>query len=269
LRLRKDVAIEAGKASIRATAKAAKDLRFSGGLEVRDLAASRGDQRIAMDAPITASLAGTIHPAEGLEVENLSVESSFMRLDGSGNMTGAQAKAVIDLDALTREAGKFIDLGNKEVHGTAEFSLTASQAKKESEVDFKASADLKEIILSGIAAQTISESSLSMEATGTGVLSEGRIRAIRDLNTKLTTDWLQSSLSVTRVDFRGERPTLIGLRARVQGELNDASSDLLAVLGLPVSAGSFFAEMEAALDKEALKFEKLFARADGLEFHRG
>lgn len=101
--------------------------RFSTNGVVEGLAGVRDKKQIALAEPFSLTLTGS-QGKGGLSLENFTVQSSFLKGTGRGDLNDLQLSLDADLDAALKEISQFISLQNYQASGQLTLSLEAKRA---------------------------------------------------------------------------------------------------------------------------------------------
>jgi hypothetical protein len=170
LAVRPDVRVTAGQLQFAAAtyadgAERVLELRSAS----RDLAAQQGDRRLAWKEPFTAWLRGRTAPGEGrLRIEEARIASPAVELTASGDPESATAEWTIDLDRLVREASEVLDATGSELAGTCRGRLELSRPRGSAAYTVSSTASLAGLIVKLPGGTRVSESKVSVTATGSG-----------------------------------------------------------------------------------------------------
>lgn len=117
LRVREGIEITAGRLDVNLKSEAAGDLRnWSAEATVDHLKARNNDEVVQWNEPLKLTLQA--HRAEGLvTVDQVSCQSDFFSLTGSGTMTAAKFTATGDLTRLEENLQRFVDFGLERLAG--------------------------------------------------------------------------------------------------------------------------------------------------------
>jgi hypothetical protein len=196
-------------------------LGFSGRLETRGVAAVREGRRVALDTPLRLAVSGAVGE-NGPAVQELSVTSSFARVEGAGTLTEAWISADADVAAALREAGKFVDLGKFAASGTVTASARMeSAAGGEKRVEARVSA--RDLAVSGATPRPLRLDSVEAAAAADVGLSGGRrLRYLGGVTGSLKCAALSARASAARVvPEGGGLPAVKGGKLAAEGSLGD------------------------------------------------
>lgn len=101
--------------------------RFLGKLSIDGLTAEQGAERYALSDPVRAEFRWSQRGGQG-QMEQLSVQSAFLTLQGQGDLRQGQLQGRADLGRLTREVRQFVELGNQQGTGQIEAQLNWQEA---------------------------------------------------------------------------------------------------------------------------------------------
>ncbi|MEM1303680.1 MAG: hypothetical protein AAGG46_02230, partial [Planctomycetota bacterium] len=115
LRLKEDAAIQAGRANVSLASQPVDPTRptlgrrLTGTADTSDLTAVVGGRVIEWNRPLVVRATAT-EEAGAWRVDELVCQSDFVDATASGGPAGATADLEVDLDKLTRQLGRFVDL---------------------------------------------------------------------------------------------------------------------------------------------------------------
>ncbi|HEX5104388.1 MAG TPA: hypothetical protein VFV87_11285, partial [Pirellulaceae bacterium] len=167
LRLREGTAITSGvvKASLASKSEQGQR-RWQGSVKTADLRATNAGRPIAFDQPMEVSF-NIRQTNNGPVIDELTGQSSFASLRGSGTLTDGTITADADLDKLATEIGRLVDLGETRLAGTLAANLKWNDDGRDA---WKANADARiqrlEIQAAGLAPWREDELQLTAETTG-------------------------------------------------------------------------------------------------------
>ena len=95
---------------------------WQGNLETSQLQAERGGQPLGIQEPVQLSFRATQTP-QGLQVEDLAAQSTFLSLRGAGQAASGQVAWRADLSRLHSELGQLVDWRNVNLAGQVEGQL--------------------------------------------------------------------------------------------------------------------------------------------------
>ena len=123
LKLREDTKITTGKMALAANVKSLRSqTTFDGDARIDRLKGLSAGQKISWTKPVTVNARGQVRP-EGLQLDNLSLRSSFLKADGRGNMHNMQVDLSADLKAALAEIRKFIEIKQWDGSGRLKLNL--------------------------------------------------------------------------------------------------------------------------------------------------
>ena len=96
---------------------------LKGELRTGKIAALRAGQSITWDRPIAASLDAVVQGG-AWRVRAMEASSEFLRVSGSGDVANFTADASADLNQLTQELSRFVDVAHLQMRGQAQGRLT-------------------------------------------------------------------------------------------------------------------------------------------------
>ena len=167
LRLREGTEIKSGMVNASLSSRPEQgQRRWQGSLKTADLRATSAGRRVAFDQPmeLTFSIRQT---KTGPVIDELTGQSSFASLRGSGTLADGAIKADADLGRLAAEIGQLVDFGDTRLAGTLAANLKWNQDADES---WKATADARiaqfEVRSAGLAPWREDDLQLTAEVTG-------------------------------------------------------------------------------------------------------
>jgi hypothetical protein len=101
--------------------------RFLGKLSIDGLTAEQGTERYALSDPVQAEFRWSQRAGQG-QMEQLSVKSAFLTLQGQGDLRQGQLQGRADLGRLAREVRQFVELGDQQGAGQIEAQLNWQEA---------------------------------------------------------------------------------------------------------------------------------------------
>ena len=123
LKLRQGSKITNGKMALSANLSTARaGTAFDGDARIDRLQGIRAGKKISWDKPVTVNARGEMR-REGLQLEKLSLRSSFLKADGRGDMRNMRVDLSADLKAALSELRKFIDIKQWDGSGNLKLDL--------------------------------------------------------------------------------------------------------------------------------------------------
>ncbi|UUO06600.1 hypothetical protein M4951_25060 [Blastopirellula sp. J2-11] len=110
MRLRDDAVIQSGQAVFKLAHDPQQPGLISATGNVSDVGALVSGQQVTWRDPLAVNLTLVQGPA-GLQLQRAEATASFLQADGTGDASGAQIHASIDLAKLSTELAQFVDLG--------------------------------------------------------------------------------------------------------------------------------------------------------------
>ena len=130
LKLREDTKITAGKMALAANVKSVRSqTNFDGDARIDRLKGLSAGKKISWTKPVTVNARGQMRP-EGLQLDNLSLRSSFLQADGRGDMHNMQVDLSADLKAALAELRKFIEIKQWDGSGKLKLNLKLKEKSK-------------------------------------------------------------------------------------------------------------------------------------------
>lgn len=122
-RIREGAEIQSGIARMRVASRVEGGRRrFVADAETENIQAIRQGQLLQWSQPIRLNVAANLTP-NGPIVETMTVDSTFLKLSGSGDLNQGKATITGDLDRLASELGKFVDLSDYQLAGQMQGDL--------------------------------------------------------------------------------------------------------------------------------------------------
>jgi hypothetical protein len=127
LKLREDTKITTGKMALSANIKSApSQTTFDSDARIDRLQGISAGKKISWTKPVTVSARGQMGQ-EGLQLDNLSLRSSFLEADGRGDMHNMQVDLSADLKAALAELRKFIEIKQWDGSGNLNLNLKLNE----------------------------------------------------------------------------------------------------------------------------------------------
>jgi translocation and assembly module TamB len=167
LRLRPGLVVDQGTSDIRAEileTRQTKDITLRATLP--SLKAHDGERAIVLDDPSILT-AHVVHSADGVKIDRAACTTGFCDLSASGDMdAGIRLKGDLDLGVMQEKLGAMIDFGTLKLAGRA---AIAGLYRKHADVfhcEFQA--DVADLSIAGMTAETIAERQLQIESNAEG-----------------------------------------------------------------------------------------------------
>lgn len=123
LNLREGTKITNGRIALTANLETTRaGISFDGDARIDRLQGISAGTKISWDKPVTVNARGKMHQ-EGLQLENLSLRSSFLEADGRGDMRNMRVDLSADLKAALDELRKFIQIKQWDGSGKLKLNL--------------------------------------------------------------------------------------------------------------------------------------------------
>ncbi len=127
LKLRADTKITSGKMALSANIISDRSqTSFNSDARIDRLHGISAGKKISWTEPVTVDARGHIRP-EGLQLENLSLRSSFLTADGRGDMHNMQVDLSADIKAALLELRKFIEIKQWDGSGRLKLNLKLNE----------------------------------------------------------------------------------------------------------------------------------------------
>ncbi len=123
LKLREGTKIAKGKMALSANIETDKEgASFDGDARIDRLQGISAGKKVSWNKPVTVNARGKMR-REGLQLENLSLRSSFLEADGRGDMRNMRVDLAADLKAALAELRKFIEIKQWDGSGKLKLNL--------------------------------------------------------------------------------------------------------------------------------------------------
>ena len=127
LQLRKGTRILKGRMALSAKLESTREeTYFAGDTRIDRLQGISNGKKLSWDKPVTVNARGKMRP-DGLQLENLSLRSSFLNADGRGDMRNMQIKLSANIKAALKELKKFIELKQWDGSGDLKMDLQVNE----------------------------------------------------------------------------------------------------------------------------------------------
>ncbi len=127
LKLREGTKITKGKMALSANIETTRaGTAFDGDARIDRLQGISAGKKISWNKPVTVNARGEMR-REGLQLENLSLRSSFLKADGRGDMRNMRVDLSADLKAALAELRKFIQIKQWDGSGKLKLNLRLSE----------------------------------------------------------------------------------------------------------------------------------------------
>lgn len=216
--LRSDTRITAGVIDLALDATARNQgLGWQGRLETSQLSATTAGKQVTWEKPIAMTFSAH-ESGDGIVIERLYAEADFLELQGEGTPADGQVSASFDLDRLSRELGRFVDLGELKMAGNGTAHATW-QRQANGALEATAQVDAQNFEMSRPGARPWQEARIDVVADVTARMDGTTITRVDrgDLRVSAGPDVLQARLEqpVLQVNRQGLWPVLITLRGEL------------------------------------------------------
>jgi hypothetical protein len=110
LKLRQDLTLSEGKLALSASVKSTENVTvFESSAHIDQLKGLSKGKPVAWNQPMSVKARGE-RSAQGIRIDNLSLRSSFLNADGSGDFSNMRVTLSADMAAALRELKKFLDI---------------------------------------------------------------------------------------------------------------------------------------------------------------
>jgi translocation and assembly module TamB len=190
LRLRPGLVVDQGMSDIRAEileTRQTRDINLQATLP--GLKAHDGERTIVLNDPSILT-AHVVHSADGMKVDRASCRTGFCDLSASGDMdAGIRLKGDLDLGVMQEKLGAMIDFGALKLAGRAAIGGLYRKDTDAFHCEFQA--DVADLSIAGMIAETIAERRLQIESNAEGPSDR----------TGLPKDWSKLKLIVRGTDL--------------------------------------------------------------------
>lgn len=185
VRLRDDTTITGGVVNVALTSKpAGKGLEWLGKIDSTQLVAQRDGKQIGWDHPVHVAFAAH-DSAAGTIIDRLYCEADFLELEGSGTPEAGQISGSYNLDRLSAELGKFVNIGDLKLAGSG---WVHSTWKQDAQGRWDADAELQvlDFALARPGRPAWSERKLELTLAVAGDLADSRVQRVNAAQMQLT-----------------------------------------------------------------------------------
>ncbi len=198
LKLREGTKIIKGKMALSANIETTRaGTAFDGDARIDRLQGISAGKKISWNKPVTVNARGQMR-REGLQLENLSLRSSFLKADGRGDMRNMRVDLSADLKAALVELRKFIQIKQWDGSGNLKLNLTINE-KTENLVHAILKVNMDDFVLKRNRRPILARQNIRMDLTTDIKVAE--IAA----NSKLQQPVLNIQSSVIRGTVKAER----------------------------------------------------------------
>ncbi len=191
-------------------------------LATKDISATKDNKTYRLSKPLNAQLKARLSD-EGVQVENLTLESSFATLSGSGNMDQMSIQLKADIAQALSEARTFSDLGPLDATGSVYLTtkLTTDATKKRQIASSLHTSDIK---IHSANNQTIKIGGLQGNlSSGLRLSPENTPLSLDNLAFQLTNDTLTASLMANSLVLPTDTHAASLTAATLKADVNIAS----------------------------------------------
>ncbi len=237
------------------------------------LVANADGQEIVWEHPLAIDAKARMTDT-GPQIDEILCESDFLKLRGEGHIDDATLEAECDLNRLTQEAGRFIDLGDMRLAGQVRSRLTCRQLNP-GEWQAAAAAIANGFSLAIPGQPTWTEDQLTITASG-DYLSVGESQSIKNATFEVRSG--DDDLNI-RQTAACEWPLTTGtamLRAEMKGDLGRWATRLKPIVDLEgwtiqgqtaIAVDVEYSPVRVAAKNLIADFTPLWIRAEGINFN--
>lgn len=184
LSIREGTEIQSGEAKLRVVSRVqGGSRRLVATAQTENIRAVNQGKVVSLSHPVRLDLAANLTP-NGPVIENLQVDSNFLKVSGQGDLNQGRATVNGDLDRLAAELGQFVDLSNYQLAGSMEGQINwAIQQQRNIQADAKVTLTSFAVTLPD--SKPWREESLYAEATASLSASPGGIDRIDGATARL------------------------------------------------------------------------------------
>jgi hypothetical protein len=215
--------------------------RFESALRIEGLAARQGGRELSIEKPIRLDLAAA-QTASGPRLDRLDLDSPFARATGSGTLDEFSMQLTSDLDALTREVGKFVALDGRAMSGAATLTLATSRADN-SKRNLNAQLRIEALALSGFTPKPLLFNKASVGFKAVALLGKlSQPTALEGVALTLSAPVVGASFTADRAEPAPGQP----LPVRFENAALNVNADLAHICGAAGGCGLLPAGLSAA-----------------------
>lgn len=205
------------------------------------LAADRNGQSVSLEEPIRMEFAAS-QPPEGLNVERFTMQSSFARANGSGNLSNFTLEMSSDLSAVTAEAGKFIDLQGSSMSGIAKMTLGVT-ATEDDRRKLEGLMEINGLSVTGLTPQPVQIDRITSEIKALAVIGQaGQQSALENLSVTFVSPLVGAAFKADRI----LSSTVAGLPITIENGVISVNADMQDIVALANGSGALGTPLDAA-----------------------
>ena len=217
--LQEDTRIQSGRLTMKLHSRQTKEgTEWTGDLKTTDLDGTAHGTKLVWKAPLAVAFRGHRIGNDLPVVDELRCDSGFLTVNAAGSGKVWNAGVSFDLDRLSAELSRFIDLGSSRLAGRGSARLTIRQGDGQAFI-VQGDSQVDQFELAGLLKQPWKESSLKLRLDGTGKLGSAGHHSLEaaDLRLQSGTDELELRLLEPIADVQAG---LVGkAHVRVRGDL--------------------------------------------------
>ncbi|MBM4070952.1 MAG: hypothetical protein FJ271_18685 [Planctomycetes bacterium] len=214
-----DTRLQSGRLTVKLNSQQGKDaIVWSGDLKTSDVEGTAKGTKIVWQAPLAVSFRAHQEGQELPVVDELRCDSGFLKVDVTGSPRSWNANARFDLDRLSTELGRFVDLGRTRLAGRGAARLTILRGEAKA-FTVEGDSQIDQFEVAGMLSRPWKEANLKLRVQGAGKLGVAGRHALdaADLRMHSGDDELEFRLlepvSDIQAGLRGKA------RLRVRGDL--------------------------------------------------
>jgi hypothetical protein len=175
LKIRSDTTITSATIDVAGNVKPGTDGQaITGSVRAAQIAATKAGGQIGWDQPVNANFA--VHRTASLvALDSLQCDSKFLHIEAAGTPQQLSANATFDLNALSDQLSKFIDLSGIQLTGTGSAQV-AWQQPADGKFSAKASTDLSQLQVAMGPGAVWSEPQLTLRAEAGGSMDSKTLK---------------------------------------------------------------------------------------------
>ncbi len=200
---------------------------WSGDVSASKLTADHAGEVVSWDEPIRLNFSVVPNPS-GAAAVRVKCESDFL----TASLVGSPGKATVhckcDLDRLAAEAGRFVDLGSIELHGTLGAIVDVSRTGDRFTADGQV--NVNGLHVAGLQGITLNEPRLNLLCHTSADMQDGQLKKIDEASLQVTTTGYQLDMSLNGPAQWNDEKKSIPLTVNFDGELSGLAAQWKSLL---------------------------------------